>query len=459
MPQSDRTVLLRANGPAGGFVEIPGGKSGAIRAVFLASRARGWSSVRAVPECDDVGRAVAWIRALGAECKTLGDTLQIRGTGAGAAPKSGTLDAFDCAAVLRFGMFAIAANGGSWMLRGSAGLAARPIAEGISILEDLDVSVAGPGLPLFVYSRGVNRRTLVAGAKTTSQFISGALLAAPGFVNGLDLILSGAIPSDRYLKKTIAALHTFRAAVRSEFYHSQPLEGPAARIAVEPGPLETTDVVIGADASIRAVFLCIPAMLGGSLTLLEPLDTLIESQDSVRAVLEDPALAALRHAGVEIEVQHASGYRAGTLRRMLQITARNALQRGLEIDAEADPDLVPPLVAASLTAPGPSVFRRVGRLRFKESNRVDTLCELVRAFGGAARLEASPNGVATDLHVVAPKELAAAVLDARNDHRIVFAAALAALVAPRVEILGADSVAKSMPDFFNLFHGAVIKNR
>lgn len=114
------------------------------------------------------------------------------------------------------------------------------------------------------------------------------------------------------------------------------------------------------------------------------------------------------------------------------------------IDASDIPDLVPVLSIVAAARHG-AVFTNIQRLRIKESDRAASTVAMIRALGGEA--EASENAL-----TVSGTGLTGGIVDAMNDHRIAMSAAVASTVCQRdVTILGAESVQKSYPTFWEVF--------
>ena len=61
--------------------------------------------------------------------------------------------------------------------------------------------------------------------------------------------------------------------------------------------------------------------------------------------------------------------------------------RPIRVDARPIPDLVPILAVAAAAAPGESRMEHAGRLRLKESDRLEATCRLLQDLGGSIRLE------------------------------------------------------------------------
>ncbi len=136
----------------------------------------------------------------------------------------------------------------------------------------------------------------------------------------------------------------------------------------------------------------------------------------------------------------------------------------LEIDLSGIPDLLPPLAIMAARRASPTRFANAGRLRLKESDRLESVAALLRAFGVGA--ETGPDwlrvdGGMTDSAGAFGTTSGGGVggnvttsgggvdVDGANDHRIVMAAAvLASARREPVTIRGAEAVKKSYPSFF-----------
>ena len=117
------------------------------------------------------------------------------------------------------------------------------------------------------------------------------------------------------------------------------------------------------------------------------------------------------------------------------------LKDKLTISAADIPDLVP-ILAVTAAANQGAVFTDISRLRLKESDRVASVMDMLRALGGQAEANDTTLTVyGTGLH--------GGTVDSHNDHRIAMSAAIAATVCDSpVTILGAQCVEKSYPKFF-----------
>ncbi len=118
-----------------------------------------------------------------------------------------------------------------------------------------------------------------------------------------------------------------------------------------------------------------------------------------------------------------------------------------QIDAEHIPDLVPILSVYACSKNRTTRIYNVSRLRIKESDRIESVTEMIRSLGG--EIEADDN----EIIIHGKGVLSGGTVNSYNDHRIVMSAAVAsAICRGKVVIRGAEAVNKSYPNFFNDFN-------
>lgn len=120
---------------------------------------------------------------------------------------------------------------------------------------------------------------------------------------------------------------------------------------------------------------------------------------------------------------------------------------GSEIDMSQFPDIVPITAVIAAVGNGTTVLKNIGRLRYKESDRLNSVTQALKSLGADVRTENDSiiiNGVS---------KLHGGIVSGFNDHRIVMAIAAASTMCDGdIIIIGADSVKKSYPDFFSDFN-------
>ena len=116
------------------------------------------------------------------------------------------------------------------------------------------------------------------------------------------------------------------------------------------------------------------------------------------------------------------------------------------IDGSQVIDLIPTLAVYATQKEEETKIYNVGRLKYKESNRIDSICNMINSLGGEAQIDGE------DSIVIKAKPLTGGIVDSYNDHRIVMAAAVASCYCSEpVTILRAETVEKSYKNFFEDF--------
>src|SRR5438552_5497880 len=128
------------------------------------------------------------------------------------------------------------------------------------------------------------------------------------------------------------------------------------------------------------------------------------------------------------------------------LVVRPAQLRGTEVPAAEIPTLVdevPVLAVLASRGRGPTVFREVGELRVKESNRLELVAANLRAVG--VRADAQGN----DLHVEGTEKPPRGRVETASDHRLAMSfAVLGTVEGADVKLSERKSVAISYPSFF-----------
>jgi 3-phosphoshikimate 1-carboxyvinyltransferase len=209
----------------------------------------------------------------------------------------------------------------------------------------------------------------------------------------------------------------------------------ARRASIRGGqPLHAIQASIPGDISSAAFFLCAAALFPGSSLVVDGL-----LLNPTRAALLD-VLAGMgtRIAMLNLEEHH--GELAGTV-SVEGGTLRGAAIAGAQTAALIDE--LPVLAAiAPFTEDGIQI-RDARELRVKESDRIAAVAGNLRAMG--AEVEEREDG----LRVPGRQKLHGAEVDARGDHRLAMAFAIAALRAEGDTIIrGAEAAQVSYPGFF-----------
>jgi 3-phosphoshikimate 1-carboxyvinyltransferase len=417
-----------------GAVLVPGSKSHTIRALLIATLARGTSVLRIPLESADTKSALDLCVSLGAEIRQEGSGVnalwRVKGTGGAFRPasinvgNSGTA-LYLAAAVAATGRQKVAFDGDEQIRRRSAAPLLQALRElGAEVKEDgaagcAPFSVCGP----------------LKGGKVsiecpTSQYLSALLLAAPLAPAGkMSEIAVPLLYEQPYAEMTLRWLERQGITIFRRKLEWFSIPGGQK--------YQAFDSCIPADFSSATFFFCAAAITGSKL-LVRGLDP----QDSQGDKMVLPILEAMgcridySEAGIEIEGPEGRSPGEGL--------------RGGVFDLNAMPDALPALAATACFAHGESRFINVPQARIKETDRIAVMaCELA-ALG--AETEELPDGL-----IIRGKgslegcSLEAAYARGHGDHRVIMALAIAALGANRPVCIDDDTaVAVTFPGFFDL---------
>ena len=353
---------------------------------------------------------LAALQALGATVADDGDW-HVTGSVAGARGDT-AVSVGNAGTAARFLPALAALRSGVTAFTGDPRMSERPLSPLVAALRALGAEVDGEAVPLRVLGRGSLRGGAVTvDASASSQLVSGLLLAGPLMDDGLVLRHEGPpVPSRPHLDMTVAMMRAFGATVAAD--------GDTWTVA--PGGYRPHDVEVEPDLSNAAPFLAAAVVTGGTVRVPGwPVTT-----DQPGAAL--PAL--LERAGARWTLDGAGL----TLRGPAAVAA-------FDVDLRHAGEVAPVLAAVACVATGPCALRGIGHLRAQETDRLAALRTELAAHG--ARVADTADSL-----TVTPGPLRPGPFATYDDHRLVHAAAVLGL-AVEVDVLGAETVGKTMPDF------------
>ncbi|WP_173921948.1 3-phosphoshikimate 1-carboxyvinyltransferase [Agromyces sp. Marseille-P2726] len=421
-----------AAGPLSSVLAIPGSKSLTNRELVLAALGDGPSTLRAPLWSRDSELMIEGLRGLGTRFERMpgtggfGDDLRV--IPADELLGSTTIDCGLAGTVMRFLPAVAALALGPTTFDGDEAAYRRPMGATIDALRVLGVDLDDDGrgaLPFTVHGTGrVQGGPLEIDASASSQFVSGLLLAAPCFENGLDLRHTGErLPSLPHIEMTIAALRARGIEV------GNPSPG---RWTVEHAPIRAVDVHIEPDLSNAAPFLVAALVAGGRVTITGwPSET---TQVGSRLVELLPRFGAdVERAGDRLTVRAPDSSAEG---------GRGI--RGVDLDLSDAGELVPNLVALAALADTPSTLTGIGHIRHHETDRIAALAAEVNGLGG--RITELDDGLAIE-----PVPLRGGPWRTYADHRMATSGAIIGLAVPGVVIDDVGSTSKTLPQFTQLW--------
>jgi len=322
------------------------------------------------------------------------------------------LDCGESGSTLRFLIPVAAALGKNrrFLLHGR--LPERPLSPLKEELERHGVQITLDGNILTVCGDSMRGEDFVIDGGVSSQFVSGLLFAVALLGSG-SVRVTGKIESRPYIDMTVRSLYNYGMKVTEK-------DGLFALSDISASPKE---VHAEGDFSGAAFFICAGALSDEGITVHGlDMDSLQGDKRCIDIVREMGAIVTSIPDGV---------------------TVRKGSLRGITLDAADIPDLVPVVAALAAAAEGDTVITGTERLRLKESDRIETTCNMINAIGGCAT--GSDDCIRISGGLASPKS----VVDSAGDHRIAMAAAVLAIASKgSVTITEADCVKKSYPAFW-----------
>jgi 3-phosphoshikimate 1-carboxyvinyltransferase len=296
----------------------------------------------------------------------------------------------------------------------------RPMVTLLDGLRQAGVAIRGDDrLPFSVVGTGrVRGGTVRVDASGSSQFVSGLLLAAARFDEGITLEHVGprAVPSLPHIAMTLDVLRSAGVAASQTSPSSW---------RVEPGPVHARDVAVEPDLSNAAPFLAAALVAGGSVTVTDwPRSTTQPGAELVDLLVRMGGAAEFGAAGL-------------TVRRDGPIT-------GIDADLRDVTELATVIAVLAALADSPSRLTGLAHTRGHETDRIAALAtELTRA--GAA-VEEHEDGL-----TITPRPLHDCLWHAYADHRMATAGALLGLAVAGIEVDDIGTTGKTLPDFPGLW--------
>lgn len=400
-------------------VRLPGSKSLTNRELVLAAIANEPTEFAGALVSRDSSLMIEALRALGAIVENANSE-----TPSVTPATLNSTAAIDCGlagTVMRFVPPLAMLNRGRITFDGDAGARTRPMDTTVASIRDLGVEVEAeqPSLPFTVVGNG-----LVAGgeitidASSSSQFVSGLLLVAPRFKNGLTLRHVGEqLPSLPHIEMTLQCLRERGVAVS----HPEPTVWR-----VEPGPVAGGIKQIEPDLSNAGPFLAAAMVAGGSVT--------IPDWPAVTTQVGNEFVWILQKMGAEVVRDERGLTLSGT-----------GVIRGIDIDLSIGGELAQVVAALAVLADGPSRITGIAHIRGHETDRLAAMSAEINRIGGDCR-EIEDGWVITPTNA-----LHGELWHTYEDHRMATAGAIIGLRVPDMLVENIETTSKTMPNFAKLW--------
>ncbi|WP_151529473.1 MULTISPECIES: 3-phosphoshikimate 1-carboxyvinyltransferase [Corynebacterium] len=409
--------------PVRARVHIPGSKSMTNRALILAALADGPSTISGALRSRDTDLMIGALKALGVSISDISPShgspnIELR---VQPQPLSGTtIDCGLAGTLMRFVPSVAALADGTVFFDGDAQARTRPMSAVLNGLRGLGADIDGTRLPFAVHGTGsLPGGTIAIDASGSSQFVSGLLLAAARFDNGIELRHTGTVlPSQPHIDMTIDMLREAGVEVDTSERHVW---------RVRPGTIRGRHWSIEPDLSNATPFLAAAAVTGGEVTIPHWPHTTTQPGDEIRSILT--------RMGAQAEL-----YSRGDSHDLVVTGPSDGRLRGIDIDMSDIGELTPTVAALATLADSRSFLRGIAHLRGHETDRLEALSTEITRLGG--HCEAHADGL-----TITPAPLHGGVWHSYHDHRMATAGAIIGLVTEGVQVENIDTTAKTLPGF------------
>jgi 3-phosphoshikimate 1-carboxyvinyltransferase len=396
-----------------GRISCPPNKSYTHRAIFLASLAKGKSTIRNVLISRDTLATINACRLFGAKITIDGSTVTVEGTDI-VLPTGTEIDASNSGTTIRISSAISSLADIKITLTGDSSLKKRPMKPLLDALTKLGAKCTStngtPPLTVLGKIRGGN--TLISGS-VSSQFISAILIVAPKTEMGITVEIEDDLVSKPYLDATIATMKKFGTGVD--------VIVPYKKYRVSRQNYSSIDFTVPADFSSMALLLSAAVLVGNHMEISAPIGDLPQGDKEM--------ITHLEKMGVKI-----------TISDTVKVTAPPRLSGG-RFDLSNTPDLLPPMAILALRTLSPIEIYNVRHARFKETDRIAILARELSKIG--VIVTEKDDG----LILKAPESFTGAELDSSDDHRLFMAFCIAGMFVGNCTVTDPESADVSYPDF------------
>jgi len=430
LPRGNQVRVVNCNRLKGQF-RVPGDKSISHRSAMMSAIGNGESRLLNYSSAADCQNTIQCLVSLGARFAVGADAITVDGVGLdGLRESAQPLDAGNSGSTMRMLSGILAGQPFATTIDGDESLRRRPMKRiieplvkmgaGICARDDsfAPLSISGGGL------KGIEYTPPVASAQVKS-----AVLLAGLFAVGKTTVIEKT-PTRNHTEIMLLECGIPLDVVTSEQMTRISFSGPGT---IRP----LGDYTVAGDISSAAFFLVAGLVVPDSRLRLEHIGV----NPSRRALIE-----VLRSMGGQIEIEDerlAHGEEVADLTTDSSELAGDIKLRGPIIANLIDE--IPILAVAATQLHGTFEVREARELRVKESDRIRSIVDNLRAMG--VEIEEFEDG----FRLEGPQRLKGASLDSFGDHRIAMAFTVAGLIASGETIVqGAAAAAVSLPEFFEL---------
>jgi 3-phosphoshikimate 1-carboxyvinyltransferase len=432
-----RSIRIKGPGSINGEATVPGDKSISHRVAMIASIASGASRIKGFATSADCSATLDCLKRLGIRVDKGRGELNIYGQGLNGyspADQPVNLYAGNSGSTMRMISGLLAAQNFTSIIDGDTSLGQRPMARIIEPLTLMNARISardGKFAPLVI--EGSRLKPIQYASRVASAQVKTCVLFAGLHAGG----------------RTV-----FSEPVGSRNHTELMLKEFGAR--VEPGRSSGNTISIEGGQQLTPVDYRVPGDLSSAAFLIAAATVLPESEIVLRDVNLNPTRAAfldvLNGLGAKIEIENVTERHSEPVGDIRVVSRRlKSKEQGMNLRGDVVPNIIdeiPVLAVIGTQVEGRIEIREARELRIKESDRIRTIVDGLRALGGV--VEEFEDGLAIE----GPQALTGGRIETGGDHRIAMAFTIAGLIAEgTTEIADADCAAVSFPEFYDLLNG------
>lgn len=415
------TLIVNPSIALSGSVLSPSSKSHSIRGMLFALLAKGESTLLNPLSSDDTRTAIEVCKTLGATIHLAADKLTIKSKGIPLNSTATEINTGNSGITTRFilPLLGLRKNYTSpILLRCDQQMQARPIKPLVDALNQLGMHIqhldSAGHLPLLVSGKLKGGVTEIEGI--SSQYLSALLMGLPCAENN-SVVSVKDLHERPYVDMTLEWLQ--QQAINYTHQHIANIDTFHIPGKQKYKPIHT---YINGDFSSASYLIAAAALIQGELQILGLNKNDVQGDKRLINILQD--------MGAEIEINQNN----------IKIKGGKPL-RGMRIDANDIPDVLPTLAVIATKATGKTELCNVIQARIKETDRIHSITSGLRQMG--AEIEEKPDGI-----IVHQSKLTGSLVNGFGDHRTVMALTIAGMIARGTTVItDAKAINKTYPDF------------
>lgn len=433
--------LSKATSSIKGKITVPGDKSISHRSIMFGALAEGTTTITGFLESADCLSTIDCFRKLGIEIEKKNNhmtgvpTIYVHGKGInGLTAPDSLLYTGNSGTTTRLISGILSAQSFDTDITGDASIEKRPMKRVITPLSEMGadiVSVRGNDCAPLHITGGKELKGITYNSPVASAQVKSSIILAGLYANSTTTVIEPALSRNH----TEIMLKAFGADIRNEVYE----DGRAAAILNPGNPLKAIDINVPGDISSAAFFIAAALMVPGSELLIRNVGV-----NETRAGI----INVLKKMGADITLVNEDNSSEKCADILVKYSKLHGDENGEFVIGGADIptmiDELPVVAVLAATADCTTVIKDAAELKVKESNRIDSVVNNLKAMG--CDVDATDDGMI----IRGGKPLTGAEIDSHSDHRLAMSFAIAALGAEGETIITDEKcVDISYPTFFS----------